>query len=504
MISFFTQLINIHSFLTKMDLFDEKSLEKLEKENKLASEFKERKMNLQVLSSKSPQTSFESLLHIKYLFQKMLPKMPRDYILRQVFSDAHCNLTLNELIDEENHIYRIVGAACYRPCFERNLNELIFFAVDSDYHVNGWGTFLFSCLKETFKAQYFYFQNAGEAYNNVNWLISDLEIFDDVKSIDIEKLKIQYKPLEPGIKPKNEISDNDPGNESDTSEVNLLDYYIDERYFEELSKRVKLGLSDSNDKKSMIDFNTDNNQSDNADDAENDFVNKPVVYEYGKVLSMLTYADNSAIGFFKKQGLSLILRSSDWMGYIKDYEGGTLMECKLYPEVNYLKKSELVKKARSIVLEEMKNINKFHILYEEKDRHKFYNILKDGDNKVYQPPRDKTHFLYDFLYYVLCLLKAHPSAWPFLEPVSLKEVPDYLEVVKIPMDMSLIGNKIKNRIYTNVSNLSEDIILMCNNCMAYNGIDTQYYKCAETIKQAYNKITEKYKSIISKWGYTIN
>ena len=43
----------------------------------------------------------------------------------------------------------------------------------------------------------------------------------------------------------------------------------------------------------------------------------------------LTYADNYAIGYFKKQGFtkSISMPAERWVGYIKDYDGGTLMEC---------------------------------------------------------------------------------------------------------------------------------------------------------------------------------
>lgn len=42
----------------------------------------------------------------------------------------------------------------------------------------------------------------------------------------------------------------------------------------------------------------------------------------------LTYADNYAIGYFKKQGFTtdITLDRSVWVGYIKDYEGGTIMQ----------------------------------------------------------------------------------------------------------------------------------------------------------------------------------
>lgn len=42
-------------------------------------------------------------------------------------------------------------------------------------------------------------------------------------------------------------------------------------------------------------------------------------------MHFLTYADNYAVGYFQKQGFTkeITLDKSLWMGYIKDYEGGT-------------------------------------------------------------------------------------------------------------------------------------------------------------------------------------
>lgn len=64
----------------------------------------------------------------------------------------------------------------------------------------------------------------------------------------------------------------------------------------------------------------------------------------------LTYADNYAIGYFKKQGFSKIVSQpkSKWFGYIKDYDGGTLMECLIYPNFNYLRTASLVHKQRMV------------------------------------------------------------------------------------------------------------------------------------------------------------
>ena len=49
----------------------------------------------------------------------------------------------------------------------------------------------------------------------------------------------------------------------------------------------------------------------------------------------LTYADNYAIGYFQKQGFSktIAMPKERWFGYIKDYDGGTLMECYIHPGI---------------------------------------------------------------------------------------------------------------------------------------------------------------------------
>ncbi|XP_075591215.1 uncharacterized protein LOC142598143, partial [Dermatophagoides farinae] len=64
----------------------------------------------------------------------------------------------------------------------------------------------------------------------------------------------------------------------------------------------------------------------------------------------LTYADNFALGYFRKQGFSttVTLARYLWFGRIKDYDGGTLMECVLNPDINYLTISNTFQKKTTI------------------------------------------------------------------------------------------------------------------------------------------------------------
>lgn len=71
---------------------------------------------------------------------------------------------------------------------------------------------------------------------------------------------------------------------------------------------------------------------------------KDYVRATSDVMHFLTYADNYAIGFFKKQGVTkdITLERSVWSGYIKDYEGGTIMHCSMLPRIRYLEVDRVV------------------------------------------------------------------------------------------------------------------------------------------------------------------
>lgn len=73
---------------------------------------------------------------------------------------------------------------------------------------------------------------------------------------------------------------------------------------------------------------------------------KDYVRATGPVMHFLTYADNYATGYFQKQGFTkeISLAKSIWMGLIKDYEGGTLMQCSMLPRIRYLESRRMLLK----------------------------------------------------------------------------------------------------------------------------------------------------------------
>ena len=82
-----------------------------------------------------------------------------------------------------------------------------------------------------------------------------------------------------------------------------------------------------------------------------------------KIYTFLTYADNYAIGYFKKQGFTktISLSRQKWLGHIKDYDGGTLMECVIHPRIDYLKIPDMIGLQRKSIYEKIKEISASHV-----------------------------------------------------------------------------------------------------------------------------------------------
>lgn len=87
---------------------------------------------------------------------------------------------------------------------------------------------------------------------------------------------------------------------------------------------------------------------------------KDYVKAISPVMHFLTYADNYATGYFQKQGFTkeLTLDKTIWMGYIKDYEGGTLMQCSMVARVRYLEVGRMLLKQKEAVLAKIHTFSK--------------------------------------------------------------------------------------------------------------------------------------------------
>lgn len=58
----------------------------------------------------------------------------------------------------------------------------------------------------------------------------------------------------------------------------------------------------------------------------------------------------------------------------------------------------------------------------------------------------------------------------------LQEYPDYYEVIKRPIDLDKISQKLRTNVYESLEEVAQDLILMCDNACKYNEPDSQIYK----------------------------
>lgn len=240
------------------------------------------------------------------------------------------------------------------------------------------------------------------------------------------------------------------------------------------------------------------------------------------VMHFLTYADNYAIGYFKKQGFTkeINLDRSIWVGYIKDYEGGTLMQCSMVPRVHYLQVQDLLTAQRQAILAKIRSISKSHIVHpgldvfrkqsgtkkedvvDSSDPSALFKIhpsevpgLKESawtvemDELSRRPKRGPHHNL---MRHILVELSNHQAAWPFTNPVNAQEVADYYDFIKEPMDLSTMESKLEKNQYATLDDLLHDAHLIFNNCRLYNPPTSVYAKSA-------NRLEKFVKDSLSAW-----
>ncbi|PVU91474.1 hypothetical protein BB561_004376 [Smittium simulii] len=215
--------------------------------------------------------------------------------------------------------------------------------------------------------------------------------------------------------------------------------------------------------------------------------------------TFLTYADNYAIGYFKKQATEITLDKRLWMGYIKDYEGGTLMQCTMVSRVKYVDSKKILNVQRNAVLEKIKTLSKSHIIYTglthikdgyfPVDPYSIPGVAESGwtvemDSIGRSEAQSKLQTWQENL---VSEMQVHPSAWAFLQPVDDKEVPDYYLHIKNPMDLATLMENIKTGKYDNLETFIYDTTLIFNNAREYNGDSSRYGRCASNLQKYFDQ-----------------
>ena len=176
-----------------------------------------------------------------------------------------------------------------------------------------------------------------------------------------------------------------------------------------------------------------------------------------KIEYLATFADNYAIGYFKKLGFhkEISMEEPRWKGYIKTYEGGTFMECEIDFHMDYDDISNIIKRQKEFVTQLVKSLTfnekvwdgiNIKALKRQASRlgtHASLLIpgLSDGrwteeDYKELSQAQKRSFFLQ--CKQIIKLMRKEKSAWAFLEPVNKEVVPDYFDIIKSPIDIKTI------------------------------------------------------------------
>ncbi|EHA8589557.1 putative Histone acetyltransferase GCN5 [Cocos nucifera] len=231
----------------------------------------------------------------------------------------------------------------------------------------------------------------------------------------------------------------------------------------------------------------------------------------------LTYADNNAVGYFVKQGFTkeITLEKERWQGYIKDYDGGILMECKIDPKLPYTDLATMIRRQRQAIDEKIRELSNCHIVYPGIDFQKKDAGIPRKPIKVEDIPglreagwtpdqwghsKFKTANATDSVAYrqqlnvlmrsLLKMMNEHPDAWPFREPVDARDVPDYYDIIKDPMDLRTMSKRLESeQYYVTFEMFFADVKRMFANARTYNSPETIYYKCATRLENYFtNKV----------------
>ena len=241
------------------------------------------------------------------------------------------------------------------------------------------------------------------------------------------------------------------------------------------------------------------------------------------ILHFLTYADEFATGYFKKQGFSthIALAKLAYHGYIKDYEGATLMACELNPKIRYAD--------FSIVLRKQRDVLKKLVQRRQDELAKCYpglTCFRDGVKHIpiesipgvreagYRSSVSDYKFaaaaaatataaaaaeeeeaggsssssggehLYTQLRGICNQLKTHAAAWPFQK---YSNPSTSAATNRFPIDLKTITERLKTRYYSHVYLFRADVMRLFANCRELYAPDSEQCRCAAQLEAYFEK-----------------
>lgn len=97
---------------------------------------------------------------------------------------------------------------------------------------------------------------------------------------------------------------------------------------------------------------------------------------------------------------------------------------------------------------------------------------------------------------ILRKLQRHPLAGPFMQPVDISAVPDYLDIVKEPMDLSTVESRLFNGSYSNAYEFGSDIRKIWSNAFLYNSSESEIYQAASQLSSSFESLFSDNENLI--------
>lgn len=119
--------------------------------------------------------------------------------------------------------------------------------------------------------------------------------------------------------------------------------------------------------------------------------------------------------------------------------------------------------------------------------------IKDLPESVHPTSKGKKGKLSEQMKYCAGILKElfakkhNAYAWPFYKPVDVVQLglPDYHDIIKHPMDLGTVKQKIDNREYKRPDEFAADIRLIFTNCYKYNQPDHEVVTMARKLQDVF-------------------
>ncbi|VDK42531.1 unnamed protein product [Anisakis simplex] len=94
---------------------------------------------------------------------------------------------------------------------------------------------------------------------------------------------------------------------------------------------------------------------------------------------------------------------------------------------------------------------------------------------------------YPLLWRLLETLTEHRTSWPFRQKVDPLKYPNYYKIIKKPMDLGLVQNKIERLEYDRLKDFSADVTQIFENARTYNSRESAIHQCADILEQHFRE-----------------